>query len=105
MVQWLVFWTATPQVRVQIPARAEICVKISAPPTNSITMSSLTMHCQWEEETAMEKADDPSSYAEAKKMKLLTSYPWLPQGWRKGLLLFFFCLITMVVYNAFEMFL
>jgi len=35
-------------------------------------MSTLTVHCVWDDETAKEKAGHPPLYAEAKKMKLLT---------------------------------
>ena len=65
---------------VQIPARAEIWFEISAPPAaiaNSATMSILTTHCQWEDETVREKTGHPFSYAKAKKIAN-TSYPWLP---------------------------
>ena len=36
------------------------------------TMSTLTVHCQWEDEAAREKIGHPPSYAQAKKMKSLT---------------------------------
>ena len=35
-------------------------------------MSTLTVHCRWEDETARERTGHPPSYAEAKKMKSLT---------------------------------
>ena len=38
---------------------------------NSAMMSTLTVHCQWEDETVREWTARPSSYTEAKKMKLL----------------------------------
>jgi len=60
---------------VQIPARAEIWFEISAPRAplaNSAMMSTLTAHCQWEDETVRESTGHPPSYAEAKKMKSLT---------------------------------
>jgi len=37
-------------------------------------MSTLTVHCQWEDETVREMTGHPPSYAEAKKMKSLTLY-------------------------------
>ena len=60
---------------VQTPARAEIWFEISVPPTpltNSTMMSTLTAHCQWEDETVRKRAGHPLSYAVAKKMKSLT---------------------------------
>ena len=39
---------------------------------NSAMMSTLTAHCQWEDETVRERTGHPPSYAVAKKMKLLT---------------------------------
>jgi len=39
---------------------------------NSAMMSTLTAHCQWEDETVMERNGHPPSYAVAKKMKSLT---------------------------------
>src|SRR6218665_1671583 len=44
----------------------------SAPLANSAIMSTLTEHCQWEDETVKERTGHPPSYAEAKKMKPLT---------------------------------
>src|SRR6218665_23867 len=35
-------------------------------------MSTLTVHCQWEDETGRETTDHPPLYDEAKKMKSLT---------------------------------
>ena len=55
--------------------RAEICVKISAQPStlaNSAMMSTLIVHCQWEDEMVRERTGHTPSYAEAKKMKSLT---------------------------------
>ena len=52
---------------IQIPASTEIWFKISA---HSAMMSTLTAHCQWEDETVRERTGYPSSYA--KKMKALT---------------------------------
>ena len=40
----------------------------------SAMMNTMTVHCQWEDETAMERTGHPSSHAEARKMKLLTLY-------------------------------
>src|SRR6218665_991019 len=39
---------------------------------DTIQYNTLTAHCQLEDETVMEKTGHPSSYAEAKKIKLLT---------------------------------
>ena len=39
------------------------------PLANSAMMSTLTAHCQWEDDTAMERTGYPPSYAEAKKLK------------------------------------
>src|SRR6218665_1801871 len=39
---------------------------------NSAMMSTLTAHCQWEDEMVRGRTGHPPSYAEAKKMKLLT---------------------------------
>src|SRR6218665_1778535 len=43
-----------------------------APLANSAMMSTLTAHCQWEDETVRERTGQPPSCAEAKKMKSLT---------------------------------
>jgi|SRR6218665_2738026 len=40
--------------------------------TNPAKMSTPTVHCRWEDEMARVRTDHPRSYAEAKKMKLLT---------------------------------
>src|SRR6218665_1535426 len=56
-------------------AWAKVCVEISVPPwpiANSAMMSTLTVHCQWEDEMVRERTGHPSSYAEATKMKSLT---------------------------------
>src|SRR6218665_1517110 len=50
------------------------------PLANSAMMSTMTVHCQWEDETVRERTGHPPSYAKAKKMTLHSSYPWLPQG-------------------------
>src|SRR6218665_955172 len=42
------------------------------PLVNSAKMSTLTVHCQWEDETVRERTGNPLSYTEAKKMKSLT---------------------------------
>ena len=39
---------------------------------NSAMMSTLTVNCQWEDETVRERTGHLPSYAEAKKMKSLT---------------------------------
>ena len=54
-------WTETSEILV--PA---------APPAKSVVMSTQTVYCLWEDETAMERTCHPLSYAEAKKMKSLT---------------------------------
>src|SRR6218665_16018 len=60
---------------VQIPARVEIGFEIPALPVhlaNSAVVSTLTVHCLWGDETVRKRTGHPPSYAEAKKMKLLT---------------------------------
>src|SRR6218665_1758256 len=62
---------------VQIPARAEICVKISVPPTlpNHLSYDECTdrtLLYGWEDEPARERTGHLPSYAEAKKMKQLS---------------------------------
>src|SRR6218665_808835 len=42
------------------------------PLANSAMMSTLTAHCQWEDEMARETTGHSPSYTEAKKMKSLT---------------------------------
>jgi len=42
------------------------------PLAHSTMMSTQTIHCQWEDETVRERTGHPHSYAESKKMKLLT---------------------------------
>ena|SRR6218665_3533575 len=57
------------------PAQAGICVEISAPSAplvNSAVMSTATLHCWWEDESAREITGHLPSFTEAKKMKLLT---------------------------------
>src|SRR6218665_116115 len=39
---------------------------------NSAIMGTLTIHCQWEDETARKRTGHPPSYAEAKTIKSLT---------------------------------
>ena len=39
---------------------------------SSAMMSTLTVYCQWEDETVRDRTGHPPSYAEAKKMKSLT---------------------------------
>ena len=67
---------------VQIPVKAEIWVEISAPrapPANSAMTSTLTIHCQWEDDMVRERTGHPLSYSEAKKNEIAnTSCPWLP---------------------------
>src|SRR5688572_27046429 len=45
-----------------------------APLTNSSIMSTLTVGCRWEDETAKEGISHPRSYVEAKKMKSLHAH-------------------------------
>jgi len=42
------------------------------PPANSAMMSTLTVHCQCEDEVVRERTGHLPSYAKAKKMKSLT---------------------------------
>ena len=63
------------RLAVQIPARADIWFEISAPaPPNQLSYDEYTdrTHCQWEDEMVRERTGHLPSYAEAKKMKLLT---------------------------------
>jgi len=78
-MRWSNGWCAglpVMRLEVQIPARAEIWIEISAPPAPpsqlSYILNTLTAHYQWEGETARERTGHPRSYAEAKKMKSLT---------------------------------
>ena len=60
---------------VLIPAKSYIWFEISAllaPLTNSVIMSTLTIHCQWEEETFRDRTGRQPSHAKAKKVKSLT---------------------------------
>jgi len=41
------------------------------PIANSAMMSTLNVHCQWEDEMVRERTGHPPSYAETKKIKLL----------------------------------
>src|SRR6218665_1415212 len=45
------------------------------PLANSDMMSTLTTHCQWEDETVRERTGHPPSYSVARKMKWLTLHP------------------------------
>jgi hypothetical protein len=58
--------------------RIEICGQISAPPTSpsllGYEMSTLTIHCRWEDYAARERTSHPTSYADAKKMMTLTHH-------------------------------
>src|SRR6218665_1047484 len=78
--------SAIRKVRVQISVKAEIWFEISAPPAlrllaNSAMMSTLSVHCQWKDETERERTGPPPSYAEAKKIKSLTLHT---HGWLKA---------------------
>ena len=53
---------------VEIPNSAEICVEILLHPANRAMMSTPTVRCRWEDETAKEMTGHPPS----KKMKSLT---------------------------------
>jgi len=60
-----------------ISRHGRISFEISAPrvslaPPNSAIMSILTVYCLWEDEMVRERTGHIPSYAEAKKMKLLT---------------------------------
>src|SRR6218665_1806363 len=44
------------------------------PLANSSMMSTLTVHCQWEDETVRQRTGHPLSYTKAKKIKLLTPH-------------------------------
>jgi len=58
------------------------------PLANSAMMSTLTIHCQWEDEMVRERTGHLSSYAEAKeKLKSLTLHT---DGLLRRLLFFFF---------------
>ena len=46
----------------------------------SAMMSALTIHCQWEDEMVREKIGHLPTYAEAKKMTLLTLLPMVALG-------------------------
>src|SRR6218665_489333 len=73
VVQWLTCLTANQEVRVQLLAKTEIWLEISAPSAplpNSAMMSTLTVHCQCEDKAARERT--LPSYAVAEKMKSLT---------------------------------
>jgi len=64
--------------------------EVSAPPApldNSAMTSTLTAHCQWEDETGMERTGHPLSYAEKMtSLALQSSNPWLqPESWLKEL--------------------
>jgi len=48
-----------------------ISVLLPTPLTNSAMMRTLTAHCQWEDVTVQERTGHSSSYAEAKKVKVL----------------------------------
>jgi len=61
---WLTCWTKCQ------PGRN--LVQVSAPSVslaNTAMMSTLTIHCQLEDEPVKERTDQPTSYAKAKKMK------------------------------------
>ena len=58
----------------QIPSRVDIWFEnfaLSAGPA-PLAISTMTIRCQWEDETAKDKTGHPPSYAEAKKMNSLT---------------------------------
>jgi len=51
----------------------------SVPLAKSAMISTLTVHSEWEDETARERTGHPPSYAVAKKNEITdTSYQWLP---------------------------
>ena len=49
MVWWLVCETVNREVRVQIPARAEIWLKVAAPPPPLIIGPVVAVHSQWKD--------------------------------------------------------
>ena len=51
-----------------------IAVNRNRPLANSGMMSTLTVHCQWEDETVRQRTSHPLSYTKAKKIKLLTPH-------------------------------
>jgi len=66
-------WTAKCEVRGSNPGQGRNLVRAPpAPLANSDMMSTLTAHCQWENETVRERTGHPPSYAVAKKIKSLT---------------------------------
>src|SRR6218665_535231 len=67
-------------------------VNHNRPLANSAIMSTLTVHCQWEDEAVRDRTGHPPSYAKAKKLKSLpnSSHPWLPQGTALLLLIIFY---------------
>ena len=81
MVQWS---TANREFGVQILVRQKFGSRFLLhlrSLANSATMSTLTVHCQWEDDTVMERTGHPPFYAEAKKNEVAnTSYPWMPRG-------------------------
>lgn len=64
--------------------RAEVCFEISAtsaPLAKSSIMSTLTMHCQWEDQTAKKGTGHPSSFSKANKNEVTNaSYLLLSLG-------------------------
>ena len=57
---------------------------------NSTIMSTLTVRCRWEDQTARERTVQPPSYAEVKKFKAANTSPMADsQVKHKELLLFF----------------
>src|SRR6218665_2621465 len=83
--QRLAWWIANQEVRGRNLVRDFAHLR---PLANSAMMSTLTVHYQWEDDTVSERTGHSCSYAEARKMNPLTLYPWLPFGYRKGLLSF-----------------
>jgi len=60
---------------VKVLATVDIFSRFLLPPAplaNSAMMSTLTAHCQWEDETVRERTGHPPAFAEAKKCSLLT---------------------------------
>ena len=80
--------TAYREFRVQTPASTNLvldfCSTSSAPLANLAMMSTLTVYCRWEDETARERTGHPSSYANAERMRLLTLH-MLPYRWLEGI--------------------
>ena len=73
VAQWLVCWTANREVQGSNPGQGRNLVwDFCSTCANSAMLSTLTTHCQLEDETVTERTGHPPSYTVAKKMKSLT---------------------------------